>query len=87
MSTLLDPVASARSVAGCIFIVLASGREIHFAAAENPRLRGASDDDLNRIEVSPLGVHWPSLDEDLSVRGLLAGDFGQHQAVSLDASR
>ena len=28
----------------------------------------------NRIELSPFGVHWPDQDEDLSFRGLLAGD-------------
>jgi hypothetical protein len=32
---------------------------------------------LNRIEISPFGIHWPELDEDLSFRGLLAGDYGQ----------
>ena len=27
--------------------------------------------------ISPLGLHWPELDEDLSFRGLLEGDYGQ----------
>ena len=27
------------------------------------------------------GIHWPELDEDLSFRGLLAGDHGQNQKV------
>jgi len=34
---------------------------------------------LNNIEISPFGLHWPDLDEDLSFRGLLKGDFGQSQ--------
>ena len=29
----------------------------------------------------PFGLHWPDLDEDLSIRGILAGDFGQRQTV------
>jgi hypothetical protein len=40
---------------------------------------------LSRIEISPYGVHWPDLDEDLSFRGLLRGDHGQHQKVEPDA--
>jgi hypothetical protein len=30
--------------------------------------------------VSPYGLHWPDLDEDLSSRGLLEGDYGQNKA-------
>jgi hypothetical protein len=25
----------------------------------------------SKIELSPLGIHWPDLDEDLSIAGLL----------------
>jgi hypothetical protein len=34
------------------------------------------------VEVSPFGLHWPDLDEDLSFEGLLRGDFGQSQKLS-----
>ena len=34
---------------------------------------------LNHIEISPFGVHWPDLDEDLSFDGLLNGNHGQFQ--------
>jgi hypothetical protein len=30
---------------------------------------------LKNIEVSPFGLHWPELDEDLSFKGLLKGAF------------
>jgi hypothetical protein len=33
------------------------------------------------MEISPYGIHWPELDEDLSFQGLLRGDYGQHQSV------
>ena len=39
--------------------------------------RGKPEEALGRIELSPFGLHWPDLDEDLSLRGVLAGDFGQ----------
>jgi hypothetical protein len=31
------------------------------------------------IEISPFGLHWPDLDEDLSFHGLLEGNRGQFQ--------
>ena len=30
------------------------------------------------MEVSPFGIHWPDLDEDLSFAGLSRGDYGQY---------
>lgn len=54
-----------------------NGLEFSFPIDGNPRLEGASAESLSAIELSPLGLHWPELDEDLSIRGLLSGDFGQ----------
>jgi hypothetical protein len=34
---------------------------------------------LNNVEISPFGLHWPELDEDLSFAGLKRGDFGQRR--------
>jgi len=41
-------------------------------------LAGAAPADLAVVEVSPsgLGLHWPRLDADFSLPGLLAGEFG-----------
>ncbi len=64
---------------GHIIITMQSGTEIRFPVAENPRLARGTNEQLNKIELSPFGLHWPDLDEDLSLRGLLNGDFGQHQ--------
>ncbi len=66
---------------GQIIIAMESGTEIRFPVADNPRLARGTAEQLSRIEISPYGVHWPDLDEDLSFRGLLAGDHGQHQKV------
>ncbi len=73
MSVLSD---SARSVVfrdGQIIITMESGNEIRFPVAGNPRLARGTAAELNRIELSPYGIHWPDLDEDLTVVGLLAG--------------
>ncbi|MBP0574907.1 DUF2442 domain-containing protein [Mycobacterium tuberculosis] len=38
-----------------------------------PRLAAAPQALRNQIEISPLGLHWPALDEDIGLAGLLAG--------------
>lgn len=62
---------------GHIIVIMDSGVEILFPTAGHPRLSTGIPGQLNRIETSPFGLHWPDLDEDLSLRGLLAGDYGQ----------
>ena len=77
MSTLVDRVRCAAYRDGYIHVVMDSGVEISFPVAANPRLCNGAPEQLNNIEVSPFGLHWPELDEDLSFGGLLAGDYGQ----------
>ena len=77
MSTLVDTVASAVCKDGHIVVTMESEVEVRFPVAGNPRLARGTPAQLNHIEVSPLGLHWPDLDEDLSFRGLLEGDYGQ----------
>ena len=77
MSTLIDQPLTAHHQDGKIYVVMASGLEIAFPVRDNRRLAGKPQDKLSHIELSPLGLHWPDLDEDLSIRGILAGDYGQ----------
>ena len=79
MSSLTDNARSAVFRDGQIIIVMESGTEIRFAVADNPRLAHGTPEQLSRMELSPFGVHWPDLDEDLSFRGLLKGDHGQRR--------
>jgi Protein of unknown function (DUF2442) len=72
---LADSATSAAYQRGEIILRMKSGRVIRFAAASNPRLAKASPRQLRKMELSPFGVHWPELDEDLSFRGLLKGSF------------
>ena len=81
MSTLIDTALSAASIGGEIIVRMESGREIRFPAAANPRLAHGTPAQLSHIEISPLGLHWPDLDEDLSIRGLLEGNYGQRKTV------
>ena len=77
MNTLVDTPVAAFHRNGKIHVTMQSGMEVAFPVRGNPRLEGKSDEQLNRIDLSPLGLHWPDLDEDLSIKGILAGNFGQ----------
>jgi uncharacterized protein DUF2442 len=79
MSTLIDKPTAARHHDGKIYVTMESGLELAFPVRGNPRLEGKSHNQLNRIEISPFGLHWPDLDEDLSLKGILAGDYGQRK--------
>lgn len=77
MSTSTDRPVEASYENGRVQVRLENGLEFSFPIDGNPRLEGASAEALSAIELSPFGLHWPELDEDLSIRGLLSGDFGQ----------
>ncbi|HMP82377.1 MAG TPA: DUF2442 domain-containing protein [Verrucomicrobiota bacterium] len=77
MNILADKALSATHVSGFIVVRMESGTEFRFAVADNPRLSRGTPQQLNNIELSPYGLHWPDLDEDLSFRGLQEGDHGQ----------
>lgn len=77
MRTLIDTARSASYREGSIVIVMQSGKELRFPVSDNPRLAKGTADQLNNIELSPFGIHWPDLDEDLSFRGIADGDYGQ----------
>jgi len=56
-------------------VTLTDGRVISVPLVWLPLLREATSAQRARVEISGGGVslHWPDLDEDLSVAGLLAG--------------
>ncbi len=78
MNTLADIAVAAAHEHGFIVVRMESGAEIRFPVADNPRLAHGTAAQLNHIELSPFGLHWPELDEDLSFRGLLEGNHGQN---------
>ena len=58
-----------------VIVELADGRTISAPLAWYPRLLHATPDQRSHCVVAGAGygVHWPELDEDLSVEGLLRG--------------
>jgi len=60
------------------------GREYAFDLKEvSPRLLHASGEQRVKYEVSPsgYGIHWPLIDEDLSIDGLLGITHSQPQEI------
>ena len=79
MSTLtlkIDPLAVDVAVTGTLLrVTLDDGRELAAPLAWFPRLRDASDTERANWRLIGIGegLHWPDIDEDISILGLLAG--------------
>jgi hypothetical protein len=61
-----------------ICILLSDKKEIRFPVELNTKLKQATDAQRNNIEIicNGTGLHWPDLDEDLSLTGIIEGRFG-----------
>jgi hypothetical protein len=57
-----------------LVVTLADGRRIATPLEWYPRLKSASAEQRANFEIMPLGIHWPDIDEDLSVAGMLKGN-------------
>ena len=71
MNTLIDIPTSARLHNNDIIVVLESGIEFSFPCTAYPRLAAARNEERSNMELSPMGIHWPEIDEDLSISGLI----------------
>jgi hypothetical protein len=81
MSTLEIDVGDIRPVSVAfttdeLVVTLADGRRIATPLNWYPRLREASAATRGRFELMPMGIHWPELDEDLGIGGMLQGRPG-----------
>jgi hypothetical protein len=56
-----------------MWVDLSDGRTLGVPLAWFPRLLHASSAERGQVEISRVGLHWESLDEDISIAGLLAG--------------
>ncbi|MBE0506659.1 MAG: DUF2442 domain-containing protein [Marinospirillum sp.] len=55
------------------WVELSDGRMLGVPLAWFPRLLSATPEQRLDFELSPCGIHWDALDEDISIEGLLAG--------------
>ena len=56
-----------------LVVTLADGRRIATPLDWYPRLQRASASERSHFEIMPMGIHWPDIDEDLSIAGMLRG--------------
>ena len=56
-----------------MWIALSDGRTLGVPLAWFPRLLRATVAERGAVTLSPMGLHWEALDEDISVAGLIAG--------------
>jgi hypothetical protein len=89
MSTLIEtPAATAQRVRvtdEALIINLVDGRVLSVPLGWYPRLSHGTEQERNnwRLIGDGEGIHWPELDEDLSVAGLLAGRHSGESQQSL----
>jgi hypothetical protein len=79
MSTLTDKadprVDDVRITDTRLEVMLKDGRQISVPLDWFPRLKAASPENRSQWEpcAAGYGIHWPAIDEDLSIEGLLRG--------------
>jgi hypothetical protein len=56
-----------------LIVTLTDGRKIATPLDWYPRLKQASAEQRANFELMPMGIHWPDLDEDLGIVGMLRG--------------
>lgn len=56
-----------------LVVTLADGRRIATPLDWYPRLKRATAAQRANFEVMAMGIHWPDIDEDLSIAGMLKG--------------
>jgi hypothetical protein len=67
-----------------VTVTLVDGRVVSSPLAWYPRLMHAAVPDRNTYQLigQGQGIHWPTLDEDVSLAGMLAGSPAQSHAVA-----
>ena len=56
-----------------MWVHLEDGRVVGVPLAWYPRLLHASVEERAKVWITPSGLHWDELDEDVSIAGILAG--------------
>ena len=78
MTTLQIELEDSRPVeASCddvfLNVTLVDGRVLRTPLWWYPRLAKATREARNIVELMPMGMHWPEIDEDISVASMLRG--------------
>ncbi|VVT05788.1 DUF2442 domain-containing protein [Erythrobacter sp. EC-HK427] len=79
-----EPV-SVRFDEGNFWTALKDGRVIGVPLIWFPRLFNATAEQLEKYELSPSGIHWDEIDEDISVKSIVLG-YKSHEFRAADAA-
>ena len=81
----LPRIRAVRVTEDTLSVDLEDGRTISVPLAWYPRLAHATPKERQRFEIAGAGygIHWPDLDEDIGVEGLLAGKRSSESPQSL----
>ena len=73
-STVINKITSVSFSGDSMIIITDKGKYQWKISDISKRLLSASDIDRNNFKISPsgYGIHWPNIDEDLSISGLIA---------------
>lgn len=90
MTTLQIEVEDARPIevmcdAEHLVVKLQDGRVLQAPLRWYPRLLGASAAQRSQVELMPMGIHWPAVDEDISVVSILRGQTASARTQSVNS--
>jgi hypothetical protein len=72
-SSAINSATSVRFDSDNMWVSLSDGRVLGVPIAWFPRLLHATPEQREQVRISSRGLHWESIDEDISVAGLLTG--------------
>jgi Protein of unknown function (DUF2442) len=80
-----EKIKAVRIDEDALTVDLADGRTLGTPLAWYPRLLHATPEQRHNFVISGAGygIHWPDIDEDLSVQGMLAGAAAPGVAVAI----
>lgn len=64
-----------------MWVMLEDGRTIGVPLAWYPRLLNGTAEQRRDMFISPTGLHWDTLDEDIAISSLLAGRLETHPSA------
>jgi Protein of unknown function (DUF2442) len=62
---------------GVIHVTLADDHTINFPVTASPRLAAATPAQLENVELLPFTLHWPDVDEDITIESLIELGHGR----------
>ncbi len=80
---LIVPAAAVRVTDDALIVDLEDGRQVSAPLVWYPRLLHSTPKERANFEIGHYGIHWPDLDEDISVKGLLLGNKSGESSKSL----